>query len=281
MPRQHAQISPTAHYTGHVWYRSGQSDRSLRTFQGAFMYAFVRPGNELYERLFGGPTLETVLLDRHAVIDAELEARIVRGEVGQVLEVAAGLSPRGLRFVRRHPNLRYVEADLPGMAARKRDALAPHALPQGRHRVVAIDAFAEAGALSVAAVAAQHLQPDVGTAIITEGLVNYFDQFHVEGLWRRFASVLGGYPNGVYLSDLHLRSETLRLKAARYFRRGLEQFTGGKVHFHYLHAVDAELALSDVGFARVQLLRPSATGVQRPGPKTNGEDIVRVVVAEV
>jgi len=41
-----------------------------------------------------------------------------------VIEVAAGLSPRGWRFRRRYGDrLTYVEADLPAMAARKRGAL--------------------------------------------------------------------------------------------------------------------------------------------------------------
>ena len=75
-------------------------------------------------RLLGGPTLESYLLARHRAIDCLLEQAIERHGVTQVIEVAAGLSPRGWRFSRRYGSgLTYVEADLPDMAERKRRAL--------------------------------------------------------------------------------------------------------------------------------------------------------------
>ena len=53
---------------------------------------------------------------------------------------------RGLRFGRRHPELAYVEADLPAMAERKRAALARAGVA---HRVAELDAFAASGAGSL------------------------------------------------------------------------------------------------------------------------------------
>ena len=82
-----------------------------------------------------------------------LEDAIRPGHVGQVLEVAAGMSPRGWRFTERHPDLVYVEADLPDMAARKRAALERIGRP-ATHRVVELDALAATGPLSLASVAA-------------------------------------------------------------------------------------------------------------------------------
>src|SRR5262245_35856576 len=110
-----ARISPTAHFTGYVWYRNGLGDPALRTRTGQLLVAAFSPTDRA-ARLAGGPALEDVLLGRHLVIDERLAQAIDRGEVEQVLEVAAGLSPRGLRFTRRYRDrLHYIEGDLPAM----------------------------------------------------------------------------------------------------------------------------------------------------------------------
>ena len=87
-------ISPTAHYTGYVWYRHGLSHPGLATPEGRALYHAARPFN-FGARSLGGPTLEGFLLARHRAIDALLDQAISSGAVGQVIEVAAGLSPRG------------------------------------------------------------------------------------------------------------------------------------------------------------------------------------------
>ena len=72
--------------------------------------------------------------------DAELlflEQAIEQHGVSQVIEVAAGLSARGWRFVERYGDqLTYVETDLPEMAARKRRALERIGTLSERHRVI-------------------------------------------------------------------------------------------------------------------------------------------------
>ncbi len=280
--RDPASISPTAHYTGYVWARYGLSDRALRTPEGALFHALLRPANLFQERILRGPTLDGVLLDRHVLIDHELEARIQRGAVGQVLELAAGMSPRGARFARRHPGLRYVEADLPAMVARKQEATAKLGLGPG-HTVVPVDAFKDRGEGSLDALASQHLDPTQGVAVITEGLINYFDADAVEGLWARIASVLARFPGGVYLSDIHLHDETLRVYGARWFKGALERFSKGGVTFHYSGAPRCERALRAAGFREATLLRPSEVALPRPpgAPERRGADLGRVIVATV
>src|SRR3954447_20698064 len=159
-----AAIGPTAHYTGHVWARNGLSHPALATTQGRALY-LAAAGPQLPLRVLGAPTIEDVLLARHLVIDALLEEAIAEGLVGQVLEVACGMSPRGWRFTERHADLVYVEADLPDMAAAKRAALERIGRP-ARHRVAELDALAETGPRSLEVVAAS-LDPSVGLAIIT------------------------------------------------------------------------------------------------------------------
>src|SRR5262245_8502192 len=122
--RRSETITPTAHYTGYVWFANGLSHPAFATKEGRFFYQALRPANAA-SRAMGGPTLEGMLLARHRVIDHLLERAIAAGRVSQVIEIAAGLSPRGWRFTRDHGDaITYVEADLPDMAARKRAILA-------------------------------------------------------------------------------------------------------------------------------------------------------------
>jgi O-methyltransferase involved in polyketide biosynthesis len=259
-----ARISPTAHFTGHVWYRNGLGDPALRTRTGRLLVAAFSPIDRA-ARLAGGPALEDVLLGRHRAIDERLEVAIERGEVDQVLEVAAGLSPRGLRFTRRHgQRLFYIEGDLPAMARRKRQALARAVEPSGSHHlVVEIDALADEGPRSLTDVAARFFDPSRGLAIITEGLLNYFDRASVEAMWARFARLLSRFRCGLYFTDLHLGEDVDRVRGARAFAALLSVFARGRVHFHYGDSGEAGRALLAAGFAEARFFpagRPGAGG---------------------
>src|SRR4051794_2883428 len=112
-------ISPTAHYTGHVWVRNGLSHPELATLEGRVMFDAIEPAM-IASRVVGGPTLERMLLARHRLIDDLLTRSIDDGRIGQVIEIACGMSPRGWRFAERYGDeISYIEADLPDMAARK------------------------------------------------------------------------------------------------------------------------------------------------------------------
>src|SRR6188508_3287909 len=103
MGRDHPEtISPTAHYTGYVWFAHGHSHEAFATSQGRVMYRALRAPNAAAQAL-GLPTLEGMLLARHRLIDLRLTQAIERGEISQVIEIAAGLSPRGWRLTRQFP----------------------------------------------------------------------------------------------------------------------------------------------------------------------------------
>jgi O-methyltransferase involved in polyketide biosynthesis len=204
----------------------------------------------------GGPTLEAFLMARHIKLDELLRKAIDTGRVGQVVEVAAGLSPRGWRFSSRYgAKIDYVEADLAGMARRKRealgrmDALGPH------HRVAELNALEDEGPLSLAALV-EELDPDRGLAIVTEGLLPYFPREEVKGMWRRFAEAIGRFPSGVYLSDIHINSiETGTATAVR--RALIGAFVRGRVFTNFDDEKDAIAALKRAGFTRAKLHRAS------------------------
>lgn len=278
-PRGSEAISPTAHYTGYVWYRNGLSHPGLVTPQGRALYHSLRLLNAGSQRL-GGPTLEGFLLARHRAIDALLDQAIEDGRVGQVIEIAAGLSPRGWDFARRHGRkLRYIEADLPDMARRKRERLEAAGLLSRRHSVVPLDALADGGALSLAALV-KTLDRRKGLAIVTEGLLNYFDTEAVLGMWRRFAGVLRKFPAGVYYSDLHLGSDN-RGAQSRAFGRMLGRFVRGKVYLHFGSAAQAQAVLKRSGFESARLLTPPAQAAKDGAVDGKGAKLVRVIDAAV
>jgi O-methyltransferase involved in polyketide biosynthesis len=251
-------ISPTAHYTGEVWHRNGLSHPWLATREGRALFASLHPLMSVSDAL-RGPSLETYLLARHRAIDALLETAVQRHGVTQVLEVAAGLSPRGWRFANRYGDrLTYIEADLPAMAERKRQALDRIGSLSDNHRVVELDALREHGPRSLESVA-EDLDGGRGLAIITEGLLGYLPTGAVTDLWARFAHTLARFPSGRYISDLHLRST--QGPAVRAFRVALSAFVRGRVYLHFDDAADAERTLRACGFATASV-RPAAEIVE-------------------
>lgn len=238
-------ISPTAHYTGYVWGRNGLSHPELTTTEGRLLFDSLHP-LMLFSGALGGPSLEAYLLARHRAIDALLERAIEQHGITQVVEVAAGLSPRGWRFAKRYGDrIAYYEADLPAMAARKRRALERMGSLSDRHQVRDLDALRDTGPESLGALVAE-LEPGTGLAIITEGLLGYLAPGDVAALWRRFAEALSRFPAGRYISDLHLGSaQTVQVRA---FRVVLAAFVRGRVYLHFNDAEQATAALREAGF---------------------------------
>src|SRR3954469_981265 len=263
-------IGPTAHYTAHVWARNDLSHPALDTEQGrALSPAAARP--QLPLQILGQPTIEDVLVARHVVIDALLEEAIDEGRIGQVLEIACGMSPRGWRFTERHEDLVYVEADLPDMAAAKREALDRIGRP-GPPRVVELDALAPDGPLSLGAVGAT-LEADRGLAIITEGLLSYLPRDSVLDLWSGFAAALHRFPDGVYLADLHVDEDTPGL-LTRAAEAALGAFVRGPVSVHFHDGAPARQVLLDAGFDAAEVGR---AGEHPAAPQRPGTDLVRIV----
>jgi O-methyltransferase involved in polyketide biosynthesis len=224
-------------------------------------------------RALGGGTLEAYLLARHRALDAALDRAIEEGRVRQVVEVAAGFSPRGLRFSQRYRELTYVEADLPPMAARKRAALKRIGSLTGRHRVEEVDVLSDDGPGSLGALA-RSLDRAEGLAVLTEGLLGYLDRESVAGIWRRFASTLGGFATGIYLSDVHLGE--LQNAQVRAFRVLLSAFVRGRVYLHFGTEPEIVAALKEAGFASALVQRASAVSGER---RDRGSDLAHIIEA--
>ncbi|HEY1524058.1 MAG TPA: class I SAM-dependent methyltransferase [Solirubrobacteraceae bacterium] len=258
-------VSPTAHYTGYVWARNGLSPPELRTIEGRVLFESLRPVNTV-NSLLGRGSLEQYLLARHRAIDLLVERAVENHGIRQVIEIASGLSARGWRFSTRYDELTYVEADLPEMVARKREALDRIDGRSSRHRVVEVDALKDSGPDSLASVAGE-LDPGQGLVIITEGLLGYLPTDAVMAIWRRCATILSGFSSGRYISDVHLSSlQTLEVRA---FRVLLSAFVRGRVHLHFRDPGEVVDALTEAGFAHAEV-RPAfavAGLAGRPGTR--------------
>ena len=253
-------ISPTAHYTGHVWFRNGLSHPELATSQGRLLFEAVRPTMAL-SGVLGGPTLEAYLLGRHRAIDERLKQAIEHRGATQVIEVGCGLSPRGWRFTNRYGDrLTYVEADLPEMAARKRGSLERMGSLSERHRVEELDALRDRGPGSLAQLTAT-LDRGQPLVIVTEGLLSYFERDQVLDMWNRFAETLSGFPSGRYVSDLHLSGDA-RGPHVRAFRAMLSGFVRGPVELHFGDVGEATAALRKAGFSEAAVHRADTSLVR-------------------
>lgn len=243
-------ISPTAHYTGETWIRNGLSHPQLATWQGRLFYDTLALPNALSSRL-GRPSLDGLLLARHRIIDTLLDELIQDG-VSQVIEAACGMSPRGWRFSERYGDeLTYVEADLPPMARRKREALARMGSLGDHHRVADLDILRDGGPGSLEALV-ERMDPDRGLVIITEGLLTYFDDDTVRALWSRLARMLSPFATGAYLADLRTGRVDL---AERAFGLLLGAFVRGRVHAYPGDEAAAGNALRAVGFEQARVHR--------------------------
>lgn len=255
-------VSPTAHYTAHVWARNGLAHPALAQAVNPWLFRAGELVLRPLSLLTGSPTAEAALLQRHHGIDALLTAAIEGEGVTQVVEVPGGLASRGRRMVERYPHLTYVEGDLPGMAARKRRALAGS--PHPRHHVVDVDLLADHGPRSLEAATAPHLQPGAPTAFITEGLLYYLSPPLRDRALARTAAFLGGFSSGRYLADLAVGGEGGPLVVG--FLALVSVVARGRVQAHWRGVDEAAGALRALGFSAARLLPATADPDAGPAP---------------
>jgi O-methyltransferase involved in polyketide biosynthesis len=172
----------------------------------------------------------------------------------QVLELAAGLSPRGMEMVRR--GVVYVEADLPESSAMKREVVTAilGAVPEGLH-LCAASVVDRAEMLACCAPFAER-RP---VAVTTEGLLRYltFDEktqlaANVHQILRRF----GGW---WITPDIHLRAFTERQTQA--YRQNETATLGRDLSSNYFDDLEhAQAFFENAGFAVES--RPLLDGVR-------------------
>ncbi|MDT4850060.1 Leucine carboxyl methyltransferase [compost metagenome] len=272
-----AHITPSAHYTGYVWYRHQLAEEPFVTSFGRFAHGVLAPVS-WGARVAFGLDVERFLLQRHLLIDALLHDAIERRGVCQVVEIACGLSPRGRRFCSRYPDLRYLEADLPPMAARKRLLLHEEGWLDARHQVRPVDILAQQGANDLQALFAG-LDREAPLLVITEGLVNYFALPVIEAFWSRLAVQLRQFPSATYLTDLYPDlQEHPRYRQLRWGIDLVGRLTRGRYYLHYRDDAAIVQGFVGCGFGEVRVHDPKELG---GGQVEAWPGLVRVVEARV
>jgi O-methyltransferase involved in polyketide biosynthesis len=271
-------ISFTALYTGAVWHRHGLSDDVLATDQGRWLYHLMTPFEASSKALIGG-NIRTFLLQRHLIIDHLIEQALERG-VTQVLEIACGMSPRGIRLRDRHPQIHMVEADLPDMATRKAARLLVSGRLGDRHQVMPVDILAEAGEQSLEAVVVRAFDNNAPMIVITEGLTSYFSLPVISEFWKRLALLMQQRPGSVYLSESYLMPKQPLLRGSLKALGGLlGSVTRSDVSFHFDNDQQAREHFLATGFPSVRVWNPAEFYDRLPIPESRHDPMVRVVEA--
>src|SRR5690606_27340908 len=128
-----------------------------------------------------GGNIRTFLLQRHLIIDDLIAKHITENGVRQVLEIACGMSPRGIRLREKFPHIHMVEADLPAMAKRKAISLMAAGRLGQHHQVTPIDILADHGEFQLEQVIDRVFDNREPILVITEGLTAYFNLDTISG----------------------------------------------------------------------------------------------------
>ena len=276
-PTDSSGISFTALYTGAVWHRYGLSDDILATEQGRWLYHLMTPFEAASKALIGG-NIRTFLLQRHLIIDRLIDQAIDESGITQVLEVACGMSPRGIRLRARHPLIHMVEADLPDMAGRKAMRLLAAGRLGDNHQVTPIDILAEHGEYQIEKVIDRVFDNTKPVVIVTEGLTSYFSLDTISHFWRRLAKVMADRPGSIYLTESYYRPAqpvldgTLKALGAL-----LGTATRSQVSFHFQADAEARDHFLSCGFPTATVHDPRTWYGTLPIPESRGEPMIRVV----
>ena len=164
------------------------------------------------------------MLQRHLIIDHLLEKYLSERGVKQVIELACGLSPRGFRLMNNNKNS---------------------------------DILSESGDLSLENIAKKYLRPGIPTAIITDGLINYFDMETLTNIWKRISHILTSFNGGVYLSDnLSHKTDHLYYFMVKIWTKMVGLAASGKFHMHFYPDSESEETFRDIGFREINIHHP-------------------------
>ncbi|MEN8991880.1 class I SAM-dependent methyltransferase [Avibacterium paragallinarum] len=247
---EHRHISFTAHYTGYIWYSMGISHPVFATRKGKFLARLVHPLESWAEKNVGG-SMRSTLKQRHAMIDQHLDQLITQHPQLQVLEIACGLSPRGWNFRTKHPEIDYRELDLPDMAKIKTQALKqidPHA-PE----VLTGDIFTQDFERIF-----QSFDPERPLVVISEGLINYFDQTLLNKLLQGITEYGASFQELHYLTDIY--PEPVKNRLARFIwasSKLLKVMSRSAFTFHFQSPAELQQFFSHTGFEEVDVVQPA------------------------
>jgi O-methyltransferase involved in polyketide biosynthesis len=191
-------IGIPAYFTSHAWVEA-RFDHAYRfdTRQGRLMFKALKP---LF-RLFGflGPAVRfhnEYLFIRHYAFEERLRQLLP----SCIVEIGAGLSPRGFAFAAADPDLRYIEVDLPNMATAKRRALGSLETPPN-YFLGSADILAQDFIESLPEMP----RPGDHVVVVTEGVTDYLKMEEKCTALQHISSLLRAQGGGHYLLDVYAR----------------------------------------------------------------------------
>jgi O-methyltransferase involved in polyketide biosynthesis len=193
-------VGTTAHFTAAVWAELGVPNAALFATKKGKLISKVAHWGGATLGLFGKyDTINLFLKVRHLGLNALLEQK----NPAQVIELAAGLSPRGYNRMQKHAGI-YVEVDQAPVVAAKQAILAKHLPPTtGRLELVALDLVHEDYTTLVPEQLA--LNRHAPTLIIVEGLTGYLEQAAMQNLLQKIYKLAAQFSDCTVLIDFYLK----------------------------------------------------------------------------
>lgn len=266
----HRHISFTAHYTGYIWYLLGISHERLATAKGKKLATLLHPFETLAEKFVGHSVRSTLKL-RHRLIDQRLEQLIAQHPDLQIIEIAAGLSPRGWRFRQKYPKISYIEVDLPAMAATKSEALKPI---EPDAKVYGCDVFSD----QFQQLLKKDLDHTRPIAVLSEGLINYFSKDLIGQLSQILSIAFSQFPHGYFISDLYPEPNHRLAKIITQSGRLLKFLSKSNFQYHFTSPQEAVKFFNTHGFKTTHIRQ--ASGFDHPEEQNHLGDIVWIVDAQ-
>lgn len=219
MPSDSARISPTAYYTAQIWSDLGFPHAALfATRRGRLFVSAYRALARLTGRPGDRDLLVRTLFNRHSTLDAAVLAE----RPDRLVELGAGLSPRGIACAVDHA-VDSVDVDLPAVLAHKRRLVARHADPlvaaelDRRWRTVPLDVTAP----DFSAQLSELLEGSTRPVVVAEGLIGYFaDPIKLRILGAVHRALAG---RGALLADVRIVGD--RPDSTRTLRLGIRVLT--------------------------------------------------------
>lgn len=279
---EHRHISFTAHYTGYIWYSMGISHPVFATGKGKFLAKLLHPLESWAEKHVGG-SMRTTLKQRHSMIDQQLNTLIEQHPDLQILEIACGLSPRSWNFRQKFPQIDYRELDLPDMAKIKTQAL--QQLDAAAPEVLTADIFTQDFERIF-----QGFDTTRPLAVISEGLINYFDKTMLNQLLQGMTEYGQDFPELHYLTDIY--PEPVKNKLANFIWNSsklLKVMSRSAFSFHFVNPAEVQSFFGHAGFNQVNVLQPahalkaqdSSNVITFQNNEEHGGDLVWVIHAAI
>jgi hypothetical protein len=145
---------------------------------------------------------------RHHAVNVAIAATGTK----QILELAAGISPRGLQWARSMPGTIYVESDLPSLMIRKAKLLRNHILKSpelnvGHLHCCTVDVLD----LSSWQKPFEAIDVESPFVIVSEGLLLYFTKAELSQFMQHMREFLKRYPMALWITDFVTRNDLQNL----------------------------------------------------------------------